>query len=490
MSGTQVNTIANILLDTPPVRAEQEVIASIQNPNKPALTAMLMVVSDVVALSPILSLSYFYRADFGGHGLQALRFVAVLAFFLILYCICGMYPGISASPVDEIKRVSVANASAFALLTLALLLSGAPLRLVLICLAVCFSASFAVVIVRNTVRRFGSRFRWWGYPVALLGGGEAAVSMLRKLKKEPYLGLRPIVLVSDSMPGAQMEDVAVCQFRHLRRISSMRVRHAVVAAPELSEPQFAEVLEQSGNAFPNLIIIPDTHLVWKTGAYTRDVIGGVLGLQVRNNLLCPESRLAKRVIDLLICAALMPFLFPLMLVISLAIFLESGGPIFYSQERLGHAGRVFYIWKFRTMVKNASAVLEETLRKEPALRKEWEENQKLRDDPRITRVGRLLRKTSLDELPQLWNVIKGDMSLVGPRPIVREEVSKYKEAYDIYRRTTPGLTGLWQVSGRNRTTYDERVAYDSYYVRNWSVWLDIYLLARTFSVVLTGYGAY
>ncbi|MGA9068878.1 MAG: sugar transferase, partial [Terracidiphilus sp.] len=142
------------------------------------------------------------------------------------------------------------------------------------------------------------------------------------------------------------------------------------------------------------------------------------------------------------------------------------------------------------MVKNSSEVLKMYLETNPDLRLEWECDQKLREDPRITHIGKFLRKSSLDELPQLWNVLRGDMSLVGPRPIVDNEISKYDEAYFLYQKVTPGLTGLWQVSGRNKTSYEERVAFDTYYVRNWSVWMDFYLLAKTVGVVLTGDGAY
>jgi len=238
-----------------------------------------------------------------------------------------------------------------------------------------------------------------------------------------------------------------------------------------------------------MIIIPDTHVIWKSGAYTRDLMG-MLGLQVGNNLLRAEARVAKRALDLGLCVLLTPPLLALTAVIAALIAIESGFPVFYSQKRLGHNGRVFRIWKFRTMVRNAAKVLDLTLASDPELRKDWMANHKLRNDPRITRVGKILRRSSLDELPQLWNVIKGEMSLVGPRPIVHDEIAKYKEAYTWYAKTTPGVTGLWQVSGRSRTTYPERVAYDTFYVRNWSIWLDIYLLAKTVTVIFSGDGAY
>jgi Undecaprenyl-phosphate galactose phosphotransferase WbaP len=357
-------------------------------------------------------------------------------------------------------------------------------------LAACCAIAIGLIAMRHIVRRFGPVFRWWGYPVAVLGDGDAALSTLRKLKNEPYLGLRPVALVGEHAPTGHLDGITVCRLRHLDKISASRVKHAVVAAPELSQTQFADLMERASAAFPNVILIPDSHFPWKTGAHTRGVASGVLGLQVRNNLLCPGPRITKRVIDLAICIMAAPLAVPVIAALALAVAVETGAPCFYSQDRVGHNGRAFRIWKFRTMVRNSSEVLARALESTPALQKEWAESQKLRNDPRTTRVGRLLRKTSLDELPQLWNVIKGEMSLVGPRPIVSEEIAKYKNSYSTYRATTPGMTGLWQVSGRNRTTYAERIAYDTYYVRNWSVWMDIYLLAKTVGVVLTGYGAY
>jgi Undecaprenyl-phosphate galactose phosphotransferase WbaP len=181
---------------------------------------------------------------------------------------------------------------------------------------------------------------------------------------------------------------------------------------------------------------------------------------------------------------------PLFVLISVAIKLSSPGPIFYGQLRIGRGSRHFRAWKFRTMVAGADRVLRDHLEADPELRQEWEHDHKLKDDPRVTWIGRFLRKTSLDELPQLFNVMVGQMSLVGPRPIVDAEIDKYGETFELYKEVSPGITGLWQVSGRNNTTYQERVDLDSYYVRNWSPWLDLYILMRTIKVVLRREGAY
>ena len=167
-----------------------------------------------------------------------------------------------------------------------------------------------------------------------------------------------------------------------------------------------------------------------------------------------------------------------------------GEPILFRHKRIGRNGQMFHCIKFRTMVRNAEEVLRHLLNEHPELRDEWTQNHKLRNDPRVSRVGRVLRLTSLDELPQLWNVLRGEMSLVGPRPIVTAEIAKYGKSFKPYCSVLPGLTGLWQISGRNETTYAERVELDSYYARNWSVWLDLYILAMTVRVVLFRQGAY
>jgi Undecaprenyl-phosphate galactose phosphotransferase WbaP len=198
----------------------------------------------------------------------------------------------------------------------------------------------------------------------------------------------------------------------------------------------------------------------------------------------------KRIFDLVMSCILLILLSPLFAVIALAIKLTSRGPVFYGHRRFGHENQPFQMLKFRTMIENADAILATYLEAHPDEALEWQRDQKLRNDPRITKIGKWLRKHSLDELPQLLNVFVGQMSLVGPRPIREEEIVKYGHKYGLYARVLPGITGLWQVSGRNDATYEERVGFDEYYVCNWSIWLDFYILIRTIRVVLTAEGAY
>jgi undecaprenyl-phosphate galactose phosphotransferase len=181
---------------------------------------------------------------------------------------------------------------------------------------------------------------------------------------------------------------------------------------------------------------------------------------------------------------------PILLLLYIVVFIATKGKPIFTHERIGKEGKEFGVYKFRTMHHNADELLEELLEKDDAIREEWEKEFKLKNDPRITKIGNFLRKTSLDELPQLINVIKGEMSLVGPRPIVQDEVKKYGEYFKYFKAVRPGITGLWQISGRNDVDYDERVQLDTWYVRNWSIEQDLIILMKTIVTVLLKKGSY
>ncbi len=262
-----------------------------------------------------------------------------------------------------------------------------------------------------------------------------------------------------------------------------------MAMPGLNSKKLHEIWEENASYFHHVIYIPDLFGFASFGVLPKD-LGGILGIEVRQQLLRLGPKIAKALVDTIVAVAALVVLMPLVPFIALLIKLDSKGPVFYKQTRYGKDGKPFKAWKFRTMVENADVVLKEYLAKHPELKEEWDKDQKLRNDPRVTCLGKFLRKTGLDELPQIFNVIKGEMSVVGPRPIVQDEIKKYGKCYSLYTKVKPGITGLWQVSGRNDVSYEERVALDAYYVRNWSVWLDLYILARTVPVALFGKGAY
>ncbi|RXH58435.1 sugar transferase [Granulicella sibirica] len=198
----------------------------------------------------------------------------------------------------------------------------------------------------------------------------------------------------------------------------------------------------------------------------------------------------KRVFDLVVTVLISPFVLSVVALIAVAVALESPGPIFFSHRRIHRGGAYFSMWKFRTMCLNSAEVLSKHLEEHPEDREEWALNHKLKNDPRVSRLGLFLRRTSLDELPQIWNVFTGTMSIVGPRPIVTAEVEKYGADFAYYTMVKPGITGLWQASGRSTLTYPQRVALDRRYVEHWTPWLEIKILIRTVRVVFNMNGAY
>jgi Undecaprenyl-phosphate galactose phosphotransferase WbaP len=218
--------------------------------------------------------------------------------------------------------------------------------------------------------------------------------------------------------------------------------------------------------------------------------GGILGIDTSNKLKMEWNLGIKRFLDIVLVITGGILILPFLLIIALIIKLNSHGPVLYKHKRLGKDGKHFFIYKFRTMTADAEQQLQKIIETDVSLNEEWKKNHKLQNDPRITSFGKILRRTSLDEFPHLINILKGEMSLVGPRPVVEEEVVKYGEDYNRVFSNKPGLTGLWQVSGRSDTDYHDRIAFDTYYLQNWSLWLDIWILYETFGVVIFGKGAY
>jgi Undecaprenyl-phosphate galactose phosphotransferase WbaP len=316
--------------------------------------------------------------------------------------------------------------------------------------------------------------------------------MVKTLKDEWGLGFRPVAVFDYQLTeqGGLIEDVPYAgtvtdalAMAHKRGIDT-----AIFAMPHVRRKYVAGFVDKASDHFQHILVVPNVAGVIATAVRARD-LGSTFGLEIKQNLLKPWARITKRTLDILGVVAGGVLISPFLLTIAILIKIDSPGPLFYAQRRLGTGGKYFCCWKFRTMHPDAQRLLTELLQKDPSLRAEWERDHKLRDDPRITRVGRYLRRLSLDELPQLWNVWRGQMSLVGPRPIIDEEVPRYRDAYALYQRVSPGMSGLWQVSGRSETSYEERVRMDTFYVRNWSVWLDIVILVRTVGAVLSSRGA-
>ena len=445
----------------------------------------MFVVSDFFALLLVWCVSVWVRHVFGGEFefILYLYLAPCLGLYIVSNSLVGLYPGILLSPPEELKKLSQSTSVIFLALSGAVFLSKqGELYSRGIFLMAWFGALLVLPMFRSLLRRMVHTKSWWGHPVVILGAEKTGSEVCAALVREHRLGLRPIAFFDDdpNKIGTFIQGVPVEGTLHDAGTMCREYRDAVaiVAMPGVSPARLLEILEGPASEFRRLILIPDLFGASSLWISAFD-LGGILGLEVHQKLLDPRRQWVKRVMELGLILVFFPFILLLSFAIAIWIKMDSPGPVLYSQKRIGLDGKEIEIWKFRTMVQDADIVLAECLATDPDLRAEWGENHKLMCDPRITRAGRILRKTSLDELPQLWNVLCGNLSLVGPRPIVWDEVEKYQAGFAIYKKVKPGLTGLWQVSGRSDTSYAERVRLDAYYVRNWSVWFDIYILVKT-----------
>jgi Undecaprenyl-phosphate galactose phosphotransferase WbaP len=345
-------------------------------------------------------------------------------------------------------------------------------------------AMLCVPLGRGLARSLMRRAGVWQRPTLIVGNGPNANEAVAALNSEPALGFAVVEFID----AAQASTALTKKLKQWAQVPGV---------------QFVLALEHGQNDLREDLLRRLAH--WK--AEDVSVVPAMRGvplfgtdmsyffshevamLKLRNNLRYWPARLLKRVFDVFAALVLLVLGALPLLYIALRIR-RDGGPAIFAHKRVGQTGKVFPCFKFRTMQVDAEERLRELLANDPAARAEWEREFKLRNDPRITPIGQFLRRTSLDELPQLFNVIRGEMSLVGPRPVIRAELARYGDDVDYFLMVRPGMTGLWQVSGRNDTGYDTRVYLDTWYVKNWSLWYDIAILFKTIRVVLNREGAY
>jgi undecaprenyl-phosphate galactose phosphotransferase len=365
-------------------------------------------------------------------------------------------------------------------------------------LAVWFALLFLVPSVRQLTRGILGAAGLWNLPTAIIGTSKTAQEVSRALGKQLSLGLEVRWLVPESV-----ETKLPTGLGQLRIITAapggvvaalvMAGCHQVIWVPDdRLQLEQNDLIDQLIGADIRVAIVPPLRRLPLFGLSTSSFFGkDLLLLQVRNNLARLPQRILKRSLDVVGSALLLLLLSPVFAALALLIKLEDGGPVFFWQDRIGRYGRDFRCWKFRTMVVNAEEMLKRWEREDPALLTRYREsNFKLQEDPRTTRIGRWMRRKSLDELPQLFNTLVGQMSLVGPRPLLRRELAEYGPGISLYERVRPGISGLWQISGRSHTTFAERVSYDEWYIKNWTAWYDVVILLQTLWVLVAGSGAY
>jgi Undecaprenyl-phosphate galactose phosphotransferase WbaP len=355
------------------------------------------------------------------------------------------------------------------------------------------SAVIMVVWGRMLTRILLKQFGLWIRPTIIIGHGDNAKDAAIALQSEPRMGFEVAgyVDVDQAQPSLQLNGLLLQNFEQLKTLADQPGIQWVIALEHAQSDQrehWLRTLAQWGATDIN--VIPAMRGVPLYGTDMSHFFSHEVALlRVRNNLRRWPARLTKRLFDLSVAAVLLILLSPLMLIIAVALKWE-GGHVLFAHTRVGKNSRAFRCFKFRSMVPDAEAKLQKLLQSNSQLKLQWDKEHKLKDDPRISKLGAFLRRTSLDELPQLFNVLKSEMSLVGPRPIVREELQKYGLEKSYYLMVRPGMTGLWQVSGRNDVDYETRVYLDAWYVKNWSLWYDLAILFKTIKVVLWRNGAY
>jgi len=401
----------------------------------------------------------------------------------------GLYPSIGISFWEETKVILKGNLIAFVIVVLLTFITKTSVQFSRPVIFLAFILSIvSLPMIRRIVRFLLRRIGLWSKDVVLIGTEKAINQIVCNLKKHPDWGFNPVGVLLPHGVGDPGNIKVLGAIEHMETVS-IASDEVIVAMPELSREKLVEVVEKATKIAPVVKVLPDLYGLASAGVRTHD-LDGMLLLEMEDRLARVQNRAIKRTFDIVLSLFGLVVLSPLFLILAVLIKINSRGPVFFGHTRLGKGGRIFTCYKFRTMVENAQEVLEEVLVDNPEARTQWRKDFKLKEDPRITKVGAFLRKTSLDELSQLWNVLKGEMSLVGPRPIVSDEVEKYGEKSRYFFKVTPGITGLWQVSGRNDIDYDERVLLDEYYAKNWSLWLDIEIIIRTFGAILKSKGAY
>lgn len=407
--------------------------------------------------------------------------------FAVFYA-SGLYPGILLAPEEEVRRFSMSAffslmGEAFAIMTIKSTRDFIPIAAAL--MIAWPIATILLPLGREIARRLYSKCSWWGVPAVVYSKGTQAYDIVERLVRRKFLGYRPVLIITDTpfhddnFHGIEIRERTPEVVETLDRLG---IKVAILCGYDRS----LEVIQTN---YRYIIRVPKNQLNTAMSLRMKD-FGGILGFSSTNYLTKSGAVFFKRFIDIFLCLIASPILIPVTAIIALVIKCTSPGPIFYGHKRVGRNHKEYKCWKFRSMCIDAEEKLKEILANDPVRAEEWEKDRKFTDDPRVTKIGKILRKTSLDEIPQLWNVFIGQMSLVGPRPVTEPELSKYKQFSEYVLSVKPGLSGMWQISGRSNTGYEERINLDTYYIQNWSIWLDIWIIIKTFGVVLVGKGAY
>ncbi|MFN2216296.1 MAG: exopolysaccharide biosynthesis polyprenyl glycosylphosphotransferase [Anaerolineales bacterium] len=472
----------------------------VKNVYKPILVSSLLLLSDLFAITLSFSIAFLLRFNLipimGGYVTTSLigpLYILLIIIIPAIFLVFGLYPGHGRIGLAEFQSTIISISLAYTITALVVFSLGFSQFFSRAVFIVSWLFSLVTILsFRLVVHNRGSLFSWWGKPAVIIGDYKDVEKIIKYLRSARRIGYKPFaaILISDNKKVEQINGIPVYELTkdNLQQFRNINVKLAIYTNRAGNfESAIREHIHTLNNIFPEIIfVLADSNM--NLLSMTAIDLAGHPSLVVKYNLLIPAYQTIKRIVDLTLCLLSLVITLPLFIVISIILWIDSPGPIFHIQERLGKYGKKFKLYKFRTMVVGAEEKLDEILRNDPASRIEYEEYHKLRNDPRLTRVGRLLRRISFDEYPQIWNVIRGEMSWVGPRAYLPEELSMMEDYAETIHRVVPGLTGWWQVMGRHALTFKERLRLDEYYISNFSLLMDAYILLKTVFIVLSGQG--
>lgn len=412
--------------------------------------------------------------------------IILVVFSIVVFAIKGLYPGQGRVSVVELKQVFDAIVVAYAIVGVIIFIQGANIaysRSVFILSGV---ISIAVISIgRFLVRKYFGKFTWWGEPVVIIGLEAKIKDVTNRLQTCGRLGFRPVIgLAVDTKESKIYRNIWIKPWSEKLQLSvrksKIKTNILAISTNELRE-DYPAIYNAIGLSFPKTIFTMND--IYGTMMAQPIDLNGQPALQSRQSLLNPSLRFLKLTIDVITSILIFIPILLIGFVLAILIKLDSPGPVLYTQERIGQNHKPFRLYKFRTMFADSDKILVEML-KYPKIKKEWDRHHKIANDKRITKVGKWIRKFSLDEFAQFINIIRGEMSLIGPRPLVKAEIDKMGEVADLVLWVKPGATGWWQVNGRNNLSFEERTQLDLYYVFNWSFWLDIFIFIKTIWVLL------
>jgi Undecaprenyl-phosphate galactose phosphotransferase WbaP len=485
-------------------RADEREMASL---SKKIFSFLALIISDLAVVFLSFGLSYLIRSLFFPHflaDLKAIRQLLPFSIFIDHYYFAFVWIAIFAYEKLYTKRLPFweevwilwkASSISFLLIMVAIFISRRQIQFSRIIIVLAwFLTLFLFPLFRYFVKKLLIHIHVWRKNLIILGANETGSLVLKNIRKNDTLGYHIVGFLDDGPDriGQKFHGLDIIgTIADLEKVIKVgNSKDIIIALPDYSREKLVELLQICERSSESLWLIPRTGDIITT-AMEKETLGEILALNIKKNLEKPWNVLVKNVFDKTVTLILLIFSLPLFLIIAAALKRDSKGPVFFGQKRLGLGKKEFLLLKFRSMYEDADSRLGGYLKNNPTAREEWEKYKKLKSyDPRVTRVGRIIRKSSLDELPQLFNIISGKMSLVGPRPYLADELVGKESFVDRLAKAKPGITGLWQVSGRSELSFDERIALDDYYVRNWTLWLDLVILFRSIKVLFSGKGAY